>query len=102
MKFDDFDIFIAEIKELFDFQGLTQLQSSGINVPCYNKVVPFFYVNFEIGSNYDHSSYTYNVHIKIDEEVISRFLGITSDRLDIGSNSIEELCEETDVSKGSL
>ena len=61
MKFDDLDIFTVEIKELFHFQGLTQLLFFGINVPYYNKVVPLFYANFEIGSNYGHSSYVYNV-----------------------------------------
>lgn len=37
--------------------------------------------------------------MKIDEEVISRVLGIISNGLDIRSSRIEELWEETDVGK---
>ena len=99
VKFNDLNIFIVEIKELFQFQGLTWLLSSRINVPCYTKVVHLFYVNFEIGSNYDHSSYVYNVHMKVGEEVINKVLGIPLDGLDIGSAKIDELFESEDVAR---
>lgn len=65
VKFDDLGKFSDEITSLFQFQGLHTLLIETVNFPSYTKVVLLFYAIFQVGSNYNRSTYVYIVKINI-------------------------------------